>query len=436
MEQSAVFGGPVLAIGDWNAVEEEGALSKFIAAGRLIPLDDGDRSDLRPTNPTRTRRIDYGLSSTHIRATGVFHFERADLSDHLCVGYELDLEAMRECATLPRFPPLHQTDTRAIQACFAAAWNEATFDAFLSNANVDHALQYLYRVAETCLGSPETSTQPGASRADLWAPACRTTCARKATVDGHASLALHTLRKLVRQLRQLQVQPFDEHLRKACRRRCGDLRRRLPDFPFLDLSDLDRTITTVDALQQALAVQEKNIRVARKLLLVSSTRRPHTSTRPLSYAPRAESGWTGGLAAPVMARAQPSMKSCKLLSSRRKLQLLTPPSRGKNCSKPLNVWRANLLGPTDGAPKPFSSRQHGGLLSDAFGHTCCSMAMYRFCGSAPKLSWCPKSTLSIVPLPSPPSYGGQELESCANDCSRGSFLGALLTLWAVCQAGG
>ena len=262
-EKTVTFGGPVLALGDWNAVEEEGVLARHLASGRLIPLDDGDRSDLRYTNPTRTRRIDYGVSTAHIRADAVLHYDRDDISVHLCVGYSLDLETWRECAALPNFKTVGHTDQQVIQSRFADAWAQPVLEALLADADVDQALAHLYTVAETCL-APECATDAKAtSRAHLWDPVQKKSCPHHATVDGHASLALHTLRKLSGQLRQLRCQPFDCSLRAATRKRCGDLRQRLPDCPFFDLDDLETTLAKVDALLRDLSAQEKQAHVAR-----------------------------------------------------------------------------------------------------------------------------------------------------------------------------
>ena len=263
MQRAAVFGGPVVALGDWNTTEEESALFSVIAAGQMIPLDDGDRSDLQPTNPTRTRRIDFGLSTSHIRATEVRHHDRDDLSDHLCVAYTLDLEARRQCATLPCFPRLEQTDLKSINETFVANWREENFQVHLENKDVDQALNVLCRTAETCLSMPGPASPSDISRADEWIPAKRNTSQPHVTADGHASPSLCILRKLVAQLRQLKAQPFDEHLRKAVRRRCGDLRRRLPHTPFLNLDDLEESIRAADGLQQSLADQEKKAHIER-----------------------------------------------------------------------------------------------------------------------------------------------------------------------------
>ena len=220
-EKAAAFGGPVLAVGDWNAVEEEGVLAHLVTSGCMIPLDDGDRSDLKNTNPARTRRIDYGVSTAHIRADAVLHYDRADISDHLCVAYSLNLETWKECAGLPRFKPVEQTDPQIIMNRFRETWEPRAFESCLEAADVDQALVHLYSVAEACLASENPNCAKAISRALLWDPVPNISRPHHTTADGHASLALHTLRKLDSQLRQLRCQPFDQNLRTAVKKNAG-----------------------------------------------------------------------------------------------------------------------------------------------------------------------------------------------------------------------
>ena len=60
------FGGPFVMLGDMNQTADEGTLASLVRCSMLRLLDDAFPVQLCHTNPTRSRRIDFGVSDSSL----------------------------------------------------------------------------------------------------------------------------------------------------------------------------------------------------------------------------------------------------------------------------------------------------------------------------------------------------------------------------------
>ncbi|CAE7359865.1 unnamed protein product [Symbiodinium natans] len=141
VEAARAFGGSFVIFGDFNATADEGYIVEATASGVVNVLDADFEEALPFTNPyradpntgekRRTRRIDYAIADRSTLASRVEHFERPDLSDHLCVRCDLEVECRRSDYVLPKFQELSLQDEAAIGLNFDAVWDEELFSTYL-----------------------------------------------------------------------------------------------------------------------------------------------------------------------------------------------------------------------------------------------------------------------------------------------------------------
>jgi hypothetical protein len=80
-------GVPFIIMGDWNDVQEEGAVAEIIANGMAHPMDHIAGG---PTRPDGRRRIDFGLFAAELVVSRMFQMQ--GVSDHDLVGYTVTLQ--------------------------------------------------------------------------------------------------------------------------------------------------------------------------------------------------------------------------------------------------------------------------------------------------------------------------------------------------------
>ncbi|CAE7273822.1 unnamed protein product [Symbiodinium necroappetens] len=144
-----IFGGSFAMFGDMNQVAEEGSLARLAMGGALRLLDDARPTQLRPTNPTRTRRIDFGVADASVFATELWHAD--GLCDHVSVGYQLDLHSHFEGFTLPRRAPVEEASPSEVALRFDRLWQADAFAQALSVGDSNRAWYLLSQTAEQAL---------------------------------------------------------------------------------------------------------------------------------------------------------------------------------------------------------------------------------------------------------------------------------------------
>ncbi|CAE7373819.1 unnamed protein product [Symbiodinium natans] len=273
VEAARAFGGSFVIFGDFNATADEGYIVEATASGvvkvldadfeEALPFTNPYRADLNTGEKRRTRRIDYAIADRSTLASRVEHFERPELSDHLCVGYDLEVECRRSDYVLPKFHELSLQDEAAIGLNFDAVWDEELFSTYLDADQLDEAWTQLSDVAECSLGADFFGWADRSRRSSFWEPVRPRRAEHRCGEHGHESRATQLLRGLLGRLSQLRQQPHDEHLQRAIRRGCGQLRRVVPGFPYIDLCYIDASIDAVSELYNVYSEQERNARLER-----------------------------------------------------------------------------------------------------------------------------------------------------------------------------
>ncbi|CAE7264068.1 unnamed protein product [Symbiodinium sp. CCMP2592] len=260
---AATFGGPYILLGDFNVDQSEQAVVQLLCDGELRSLDEADWTQAGPTNPTRTRRIDFGLAHWSIIATAVKQFERPNLSDHGCVFYETRCLSRADSFSMPKFRELPATATEDILSNFGRVWDAAHFESSIAGGALDEAWAFLSDVAERTLGATSLFDASGARRSDHWLPCARHESHHRVGPQGHESQSLRSSRKLLGQLHQLRQQPHCQKLWRAVGRRAGLLRATFPDIPVIHAANLAGATQVISHLHAELQQQETEARVHR-----------------------------------------------------------------------------------------------------------------------------------------------------------------------------
>ncbi|CAE7316502.1 gcs-1 [Symbiodinium sp. CCMP2592] len=260
---AATFGGPYILLGDFNVDQSEQAVVQLLCDGELRSLDEADWTQAGPTNPTRTRRIDFGLAHWSIIATAVKQFERPHLSDHGCVFYETRCLSRADSFSMPKFRELPATATEDILSNFGRVWDAAHFESSIAGGALDEAWAFLSDVAERTLGATSLFDASGARRSDHWLPCARHESHHRVGPQGHESQSLRSSRKLLGQLHQLRQQPHCQKLWRAVGRRAGLLRATFPDLPVIHAANLAGATQVISHLHAELQQQETEARVHR-----------------------------------------------------------------------------------------------------------------------------------------------------------------------------
>ncbi|CAE7488539.1 gcs-1 [Symbiodinium sp. CCMP2592] len=260
---AATFGGPYILLGDFNVDQSDQAVVQLLCDGELRSLDEADWTQAGPTNPTRTRRIDFGLAHWSIIATAVKQFERPHLSDHGCVFYETRCLSRADSFSMPKFRELPATATEDILSNFGRVWDAAHFESSIAGGALDEAWAFLSDVAERTLGATSLFDASGARRSDHWLPCARHESHHRVGPQGHESQSLRSSRKLLGQLHQLRQQPHCQKLWRAVGRRAGLLRATFPDLPVIHAANLAGATQVISHLHAELQQQETEARVHR-----------------------------------------------------------------------------------------------------------------------------------------------------------------------------
>lgn len=153
-----------LAIGDWNCPDDQGAVARELANGRLHSFDDAFWG-LPPTTRTGShRRIDYGLSSLRLRAT-----ERGQYTapgDHDLVLYSVAVLLPSQRWVPPARPRL--SPDAFDPSVFARIWSQGAVDAALAGGELDLAWALLSDAAEAAFGADPLPT--AGRRSQAWSP--------------------------------------------------------------------------------------------------------------------------------------------------------------------------------------------------------------------------------------------------------------------------
>ena len=240
-------------VGDYNCTQSEGTVCSLLQQGAIRSFDEAG-VELPATNPTRTRRIDYGLCHHLLWAEEVSRFEQS-FSDHALVAYRINADAKRSVFMPPQVRNLSQTETNQVAANFAQVWREQDFQQAVAQNDINLAWTMLSEVAESALMAGEEAE--GHRRSLPWEPQPGEQHSHKPTVDGHESESLKLLRRLSAQLRQFKVQPHVGGLKRSLARGFAKLRRIFCDLPFISFEDVDPILEWTDRLIEDLTVQEK-----------------------------------------------------------------------------------------------------------------------------------------------------------------------------------
>ena len=252
------FGGLSVLCGDFNAVQEDGAVGAALQRGTWHSLDEFAPHLMLPTNPTRSRRIDFALSHRRIWATELHHYDTA-LSDHRLVAYTLNIVARSSCFAPPQFARLTREDPDEVASRFAATWQADAFACLIQCGDVDSAWTQLSDAAEEALADGHRVV----NRSDVWRPRCKDATSVAPSVHGHESQTLRVVRKLHNQLGQLCAQSHDHPLRRNVGVSLRNLRHLLPETPYFCLDCPEAAFQWCDQLHRELQAQEKQAALAR-----------------------------------------------------------------------------------------------------------------------------------------------------------------------------
>ena len=252
------FGGLCILFGDFNMIQEAGAVGDALRQGTWHSLDETAPHLMLPTNPTRTRRIDFALCHRRIWATELRHFDNA-LSDHRLVAYKLNIVLRTQCFARPRFSALSKQSLPDVAAQFDLSWKAEDFALALQQGEVDRAWAMLSDSAEKALAEGPADV----CRSQPWQPTCQSTAHAGPTTQGHASPTLRVVRKLHNQLGQLCAQPYDRHLQRKTAVSLRNLRAFMPEVPYFSLTTPEPAFQWCAQLHQQLTDQEKQAALAR-----------------------------------------------------------------------------------------------------------------------------------------------------------------------------
>ena len=229
----------------WGSrVKHQGIVRAFDEAG----------VDLPATNPTRTRRIDFGLCHHLLWAEEVSQFEQS-FSDHAIVAYNVNAEARNKVFMPPRVRSISESERDTVAARFAQVWCEQDFQQALSQNDTNLAWTLLSDMAEYALVTGEETE--GHPRSLPWEPQPGEHARHKPNAFGHESESLKLLRRLCAQLRQLRAQPHVGGLKRSIARGFAKLRQIFGDLPFISLEEVDPVLEWTERLTEDLANQEK-----------------------------------------------------------------------------------------------------------------------------------------------------------------------------------
>ncbi|OLQ11437.1 Retrovirus-related Pol polyprotein from type-2 retrotransposable element R2DM [Symbiodinium microadriaticum] len=244
-----------LLFGDFNWQRGEGGvLDNLISTGHLRCLDDAFHGVLPTTSPTRARRIDFAVAHPAIAATAIEHMEGP--GDHVAVAYTLDLDINFAGHRLP--PRAHFVKDRCVEkveALFQSYWCEADFNHCLQQDRLNEAWGYLSATAERALGARPGTAQPRAFD-PIPQPSDHL---RRHLRPPRESRGLGGLRRLLRRLRQLYLEPGDERLRRNIVASFSGLRGLVPELPYFS-DDFEEAGAVVARLVQQYEQQEATAR--------------------------------------------------------------------------------------------------------------------------------------------------------------------------------
>lgn len=244
-----------LLFGDFNWQRGEGgALDNLISTGQLRSLDDAFHGVLPATSPTRARRIDFAVAHPAIAATAIEHMEGP--GDHVAVAYTLDLDINFAGHRLsPRASFAKDRNAEKVEALFQSYWCEADFNQCLQQDCLNEAWGYLSTIAERALGACPGTAQPRAFD-PIPQPSEHL---RRHLRPPRESRGLGGLRRLLRRLRQLHLEPGDERLRRNIVASFSGLRGLVPELPYFS-DDLTEAGAVVTRLVQQYEQQEATAR--------------------------------------------------------------------------------------------------------------------------------------------------------------------------------
>ena len=263
LSAALAFGGRFAIWGDFNAVQQEGPFPRAFARGQAQPMDHTIEAEQVCTNPTRTRRIDFGVCHRQIVVESVSHFDLPHLSDHVSVLYQIATGTRCDSYQAPRPVPLQMPDADTVQNRFVQLWDQTTFDESVQAASLDEAWTILSDVAEKTLGAFDPDGDSGVSRSASWRPRPRRAAVPRAGVHGHESEALRTLRKFTARIHQLCAQQHAQPLRRAVKRSVCELRKHFEHVPFLDLDSPWQAAQWAQQACQDLEARERDARLQR-----------------------------------------------------------------------------------------------------------------------------------------------------------------------------
>ncbi|CAE7568596.1 unnamed protein product [Symbiodinium sp. CCMP2592] len=105
---------PFLCLGDWQEEISDPPYAQLLASDCVHCLDDCSSTALPCIGPGNRRRIDFGLGSGHIYASGITHSE--GVGDHTAVCYHIAGFDLLAGLRLPRRRPSSCTMRRRDQA--------------------------------------------------------------------------------------------------------------------------------------------------------------------------------------------------------------------------------------------------------------------------------------------------------------------------------
>ena len=252
------FGGTFLLIGDYNTTQHSGAVSHAIRQGQVHALDDASLEAQLPTNPLRTRRIDFGLSHRRLWADDIFNFETC-FSDHKVVGYKLAVTLRSEVFRPPKFVAISSCSEECVRSKFEQLWQPQAFCTLLDRQDVDAAWALLSNLAEEAMAAEPA----GARRSEAWQPSRQEARPQVVSSAGHESFTTRALRRLVNQLSQLKAKPSDPFLRRRIGRGLRQLRSKFQDLPYINLDSIEDVWEWATSLLQQVTDQEKQAAIAR-----------------------------------------------------------------------------------------------------------------------------------------------------------------------------
>ncbi|CAE7814162.1 unnamed protein product [Symbiodinium sp. KB8] len=267
MRAISVFGGLFVILGDFNCTQSEGIVATTLCSRAVRAADEAYSFEPPHTNPTNTRRIDYGLTHLDLVARSGHTFRQPDVSDHGIVRIDFGGDSFQPSWQRPRFKSF--VDPRP-EAALSVVFPHSELDSLLTNARLDEAWTLLSDWAETFLGIGQDLRR----RSQPWRPEPRALPCGAPTRDGHEPRPLRALRHLARRLQQLVQEPWNHALRLRLTRSLGHTRTQVPGLPFIDPAFPDRALPLVQDLVEShrVAHREDCLSKWRQKIQESSTR--------------------------------------------------------------------------------------------------------------------------------------------------------------------